>query len=528
MAGLYDQVNGFLNDDRVVDALTDEFGLQTILATRTGVALTVPTITANLSDWMADPSSGSWFRDTVRMVHPESLSVFTSLSRAADYDLLGLDGLDLLLGNRRDDVAQHVAARADIPVAAADGLMAATMWVMTVYLARTYGQHYNREETAGVLAGEYHSLIDQGWGSWLREVAPVMETGSAPARYASPSPSVSHDYQAADFASARRHQLPVTQETQRVEPQARLGADRYEPVGRGGGAEQRRDVVGAAPSGGRVWIYVAGILGALLIVVLVGGAFLLGRLNSETEPETVAAAIESETDDGTVIEEQPETDAETATDDGLDVAQDGQSESDPDVDNWPGGRGPVPDTPPGRRTLEIDESGALVLTGSAPTWEVAMQVLMVAEENYPVEGAAIVNDLTWHPDAAISIRSGDVVMPQAALFVSGSNQINSESLAQLDLAAAILLSSPTVYVVVTGHADAVGDEAVNVSIASERVDATVEYLLAQGVIPGQIVTASAGEDDPTASNDTQEGRQSNRRVELLFKNFLAASLRSGS
>jgi outer membrane protein OmpA-like peptidoglycan-associated protein len=278
-------------------------------------------------------------------------------------------------------------------------------------------------------------------------------------------------------------------------------------------------------------MYLAGILSALLLVALLGGAFLLGRLSpdrSEADTAATAASVPEADTVGSEAAPPESSDDGQAEDQGLTVPQSDQAAGQVDADDWPGGRGPVPDTPPARRTLLVEQDGTLLLTGSAPNWEMARQVLKVAEENYPVDGVEITNQLTWHPDAATSIRSGDVVMPHAVSFDSGASDIIAGSAPSLDLAVSILLSTPTVYVVVTGHTDAQGDEAVNVSLASERVDATVNYLLAQGVIPGQVVTASAGEDDPTASNDTQEGRQSNRRVELLFKNFLATPPGSGS
>ena len=191
------------------------------------------------------------------------------------------------------------------------------------------------------------------------------------------------------------------------------------------------------------------------------------------------------------------------------------------VDDWPGGRGPVPEGPSIRRTLEIDPAGGLVLSGSAPSYEVAVQAMEAAQRNFPVSGIAIANELTWHPEGASSVRSGDAVIPAAATFASGSSELVEESLPALDLAVDILNASPSIYLVVVGHTDAVGDAELNASLSADRVAAAVDYLLANGAIPGQIVTAAAGEDDPSASNETSDGRQSNRRVELLFKNFLA-------
>lgn len=533
---MFDQLKTFLNGDSAVEALKAEFGLDTILAARTGLALTVPTMVANYANWLADPASANWIRTTIPTIRPDSLADFNTLTGAADYRDIGEHSLDVVLGGRRSEVVTLVAARAELPEAAAYGLLSATTWVLTVAISRFHGAS-PREEIAEAFAVEHAKLLEAGWEPWLRTAAPASSASTLATTTGSflPVPMVG-----SSLVDTGQHQITPP-------PAAYAGA-----TGNAAGS----DVAARAPrpddrdsllaldsrpggSGDRLWVYVAGVLGTLLVLSLVVGSFLLGRLQDSADSEQIAAQVPAQ--DSAVEEEgdaaQVEGGETANAGDGQSIdsnspdSPDALSDTDADTeaeDAWPGGRGPVPDAPPNRRTLEIKPDGTPVLSGSAPTWELAMQVLQVAERNYPVEGVEISNELTWHPEAASSVRSGDAVIPQAATFPTGSSELSPESLAALDLAVSILNSSPSVYVVVTGHTDEVGDEAVNVSLSSDRVDATVDYLINAGVIPGQIVTAAAGEDDPTASNDTDDGRQSNRRVELLFKNFLAPPLGDGS
>ncbi len=195
--------------------------------------------------------------------------------------------------------------------------------------------------------------------------------------------------------------------------------------------------------------------------------------------------------------------------------------------DWPGGPGPVPagDPPPRRATLGAD--GRLQLTGSAPNWGVATKIAQYAAEKLPGGPGAVDNLVTWHPDAPAETQSGEVVMTGAATFAPGGAEIDPGSFPVLDLAAQIMVAHPTVFAVVIGHTDDQGDEAVNAELASTRAAAVVDYLVGKGVVPGQLVVAAAGEDDPLADNQTAEGRNANRRTEIQFKNFLISDASLG-
>lgn len=194
-----------------------------------------------------------------------------------------------------------------------------------------------------------------------------------------------------------------------------------------------------------------------------------------------------------------------------------------EADDWPGGRGPAPEGAPARRRLTINPDGTMTLTGSAPDWATALKTETIAASLNPGGPEAVANQVTWHPDAPADVRAGDVVIDQAATFGVGDSAIDPASFPVLDQAAQYLLTYPTVFVVIIGHTDDVGDEDVNVNLSLDRANAVFDYLVSKGVVPGQLILASAGEDDPTASNETAEGREVNRRIEMQFKNFLTPS-----
>jgi outer membrane protein OmpA-like peptidoglycan-associated protein len=65
-----------------------------------------------------------------------------------------------------------------------------------------------------------------------------------------------------------------------------------------------------------------------------------------------------------------------------------------------------------------------------------------------------------------------------------------------------------------GHADAVGEYVYNWHLSKKRADAVKEYLVSKGVDKSRVAATEFGDTKPLATNDTEEGRQQNRRVEL--------------
>jgi len=72
-----------------------------------------------------------------------------------------------------------------------------------------------------------------------------------------------------------------------------------------------------------------------------------------------------------------------------------------------------------------------------------------------------------------------------------------------------------VRVTVEGHTDAIGTDQYNEGLSQRRADSVKGYLVGGGVAEPRIETHGYGESQPIASNDTDEGRSLNRRVELV-------------
>ena len=66
-----------------------------------------------------------------------------------------------------------------------------------------------------------------------------------------------------------------------------------------------------------------------------------------------------------------------------------------------------------------------------------------------------------------------------------------------------------------GHTDSIGSEEYNQGLSERRADAVRDYLTSKGVRASRLTSRGYGESRPIASNDTEEGRAENRRVEMV-------------
>jgi OmpA-OmpF porin, OOP family len=102
------------------------------------------------------------------------------------------------------------------------------------------------------------------------------------------------------------------------------------------------------------------------------------------------------------------------------------------------------------------------------------------------------------------------------LFDTGQATLKAGADGTLDRLAMALREKPERKVTIEGHTDNVGSDASNQGLSERRAQAVQSALTQRGVARSQITTLGKGENFPIASNDTADGRQSNRRVELIF------------
>lgn len=111
-------------------------------------------------------------------------------------------------------------------------------------------------------------------------------------------------------------------------------------------------------------------------------------------------------------------------------------------------------------------------------------------------------------------REGRVAL-YSILFDTGRAEIKPESAAQITELAAYLRTNPEIRALVVGHTDNQGGFEYNVDLSRRRAAAVVQALTREAIAPSRLAPAGVGMASPLASNDGEEGRARNRRVELV-------------
>jgi len=102
-------------------------------------------------------------------------------------------------------------------------------------------------------------------------------------------------------------------------------------------------------------------------------------------------------------------------------------------------------------------------------------------------------------------------------FDFGSAGLKSAFMPTLQKVAGVLQRYPNTTIHVVGHTDSVGSESYNMTLSHHRAESVVDYFASQGVGSNRLVASGRGESQPRATNDTEAGRQLNRRVEIYVK-----------
>jgi len=110
-----------------------------------------------------------------------------------------------------------------------------------------------------------------------------------------------------------------------------------------------------------------------------------------------------------------------------------------------------------------------------------------------------------------------VTMPQDLLFDVDSSFVRGDLQADLRALAGNLQQYPDTTVIITGHTDNTGSDSYNYALSEDRAAAVGSVLTNAGVGFDRVRTFGRGEEQPIASNETEQGRALNRRVEIVIR-----------
>lgn len=137
--------------------------------------------------------------------------------------------------------------------------------------------------------------------------------------------------------------------------------------------------------------------------------------------------------------------------------------------------------------------------------------LTPVEENNSVE----INN-TKQTDNIINYETGKSYIFKNIRFEFGKSDLKSTSFNELDKLVDYLKASSSVRAKITGHTDNVGKKEDNMLLSENRAQAVLDYLTGKNIDKNRLSSEGKGDTQPIASNDTEEGKQLNRRVEVVF------------
>lgn len=117
------------------------------------------------------------------------------------------------------------------------------------------------------------------------------------------------------------------------------------------------------------------------------------------------------------------------------------------------------------------------------------------------------------------IEKGAKVVLNNIFFETGKATLSPQSRVELEKAIDLMKVNPTMKIEVGGHTDNVGDDAFNMKLSHDRAKSVREYLVNAGIAGERIQAKGYGESNPVATNDTEDGRRSNRRTEFIILEF---------
>ncbi len=113
-------------------------------------------------------------------------------------------------------------------------------------------------------------------------------------------------------------------------------------------------------------------------------------------------------------------------------------------------------------------------------------------------------------DRGVVVTLGDV------LFELGQTEMQPEARANLEDVVELLQTEPERRIRIEGHTDSTGPASINMRISQQRAEAVRDELAAMGIDVDRIQAVGMGEEFPIASNETEDGRRQNRRVDVIL------------
>jgi len=128
----------------------------------------------------------------------------------------------------------------------------------------------------------------------------------------------------------------------------------------------------------------------------------------------------------------------------------------------------------------------------------------------PLIKAELKDSTSWQYDPSTEIEIRDV------LFKFDKDKLVKKEKKKLNEVVGLLSNNPFLHIEIRGHTDVIGGEEYNLDLSKRRADNVMAYLSERGISPDRMIIKKFGDNKPKVSNDTDKGREQNRRVDFAI------------
>jgi len=175
-----------------------------------------------------------------------------------------------------------------------------------------------------------------------------------------------------------------------------------------------------------------------------------------------------------------------------------------------------------KRDRGQDKPGEVLLDEESVIVEEAPDVTATAPGDTaaaPQPGEAMDFASSFRAYLASDARDPNREFPLAIQFAANSAEVTNTAVPDVDALATILRENPGVTIAIEGHTSGEGDEAASQQLSQERADAVAQMLVEKGVEANRVTATGMGSAKPIADDETEEGRQKNRRISVRVVTF---------
>lgn len=128
----------------------------------------------------------------------------------------------------------------------------------------------------------------------------------------------------------------------------------------------------------------------------------------------------------------------------------------------------------------------------------------------------LVEDMNTYCDGSAKVEVESFMNVKNVLYESNSAQLKPSSFSELDKLVLFLKQNTKLNTQIVGHTDNVGDPDANIILSSDRAYSVKDYLITEGIEEHRLFASGMGENIPIATNETEQGRSVNRRVNIIL------------